>query len=165
MKKFNKILISVLVFYLSFFLILPLSLAQKEESSSFSSSSSEKYYLSLGADNELLMKVNVWGEVKTPGVLDVPDETDLISLLSFAGGPTDKAKLSKVKIIRNHSGKIIEVNIKRYVKNGDYKQIPVVKPGDTVVVPKNSFPGLGKFISFLYNVAVIASVVHVFTRD
>lgn len=104
MKSFKKILIfrrihrTGLVFYLSFFLIIPFCVAQKEDSTSSSSLSSTKYYLSLGADNELLMKVNVWGEVKKPGILDVPDNTDLVSLLSFANDPIEVANHKKIGI-------------------------------------------------------------------
>lgn len=57
------------------------------------------YYL--GEQNELLIKVNIWGFVKKPGQYLVPTDTDLISLISYAGGPLDEAKLKKVKIIRN----------------------------------------------------------------
>jgi len=58
MKQVKKILFSV-----------GLCLAQGKDSTSSSPSSSLKYYLSLGADNELLMKVNVWGEAKKTGIV------------------------------------------------------------------------------------------------
>ena len=41
----------------------------------------------LGTDDQLLIKVNVWGFVAKPGQYLVPSGTDLISLISFAGGP------------------------------------------------------------------------------
>ncbi len=57
------------------------------------------YYL--GEQDELLIKVNIWGFVERPGQYMVPTGTDLISLISFAGGPREQAKLKKVKLIRN----------------------------------------------------------------
>lgn len=58
-----------------------------------------QYYL--GEQDELLIKVNIWGLVRRPGQYMVPKDTDLISLISFAGGPLDQAKMKKVKIIRS----------------------------------------------------------------
>jgi polysaccharide export outer membrane protein len=54
----------------------------------------------LGEQDELLIKVNIWGFVRKPGQYMVPKDTDLISLISFAGGPLEQAKINKVKIIR-----------------------------------------------------------------
>jgi hypothetical protein len=58
-----------------------------------------QYYL--GEQDELLIKVNIWGLVRRPGQYMVPKDTDLISLISFAGGPLDQARMKKVKIIRS----------------------------------------------------------------
>lgn len=60
-----------------------------------------QYYL--GEQDELLIKVNIWGFVRKPGQYMVPKDTDLISLISFAGGPLEQAKIKKVKIIRSTS--------------------------------------------------------------
>ncbi len=59
------------------------------------------YYL--GEKDELLIKVNIWGFVQKPGQYMVPNGTDLISLISFAGGPREEARLSTVKLIRNEA--------------------------------------------------------------
>ena len=47
----------------------------------------------LGAADELLMRVNIWGFVRKPGQYMVPTDTDLICLMSFAGGPAEQAKI------------------------------------------------------------------------
>ncbi len=59
------------------------------------------YYL--GEQDELLIKVNIWGFVQKPGQYMVPNGTDLISLISFAGGPREQARLKNIKIIRNRA--------------------------------------------------------------
>ncbi len=59
------------------------------------------YYL--GEKDELLIKVNIWGFVQKPGQYMVPNGTDLISLISFAGGPREEARLNNVKLIRNEA--------------------------------------------------------------
>jgi hypothetical protein len=165
-KRLTKSLSLFLIFYFTFFGIFGFPLAQEQKESEFLSRATPKYYLAPGTDNELLVKVNVWGEVLQPGIFEVPDNTDLVSLLSIAGGPTENAKLYCVKILRNHleEEKIIEVNVKNYMKSGNYKEIPLIKPGDTVMVPKKSFFSVSKTITFVYNIAVIASAVHLFVE-
>jgi len=128
------------------------------------------YYLSpdysTSLEGRLLMKVNVWGEVNKPGIYEVPDQTDLVSLVSAAGGPTDAAKLSKVKLVRNHFQKkqVIKVDLKKYMEDGNYTDIPKIYPGDTVVIPKSKFSNVAKYMTFIYNVAVIAATVKIYTN-
>ncbi len=111
-----------------------------------------------------MMKVNVWGAVANPGSQYVPDQTDLIGLLSAAGGPLESAKLSKVRLIRTFNGEKenMLINVGKCLRKNEVDKIPEIKPGDTVIVPKKG-PSLGKFIGVLYHVAVIASVVKLMT--
>lgn len=164
--RFKKVLSSGMIFYLVLFHFSIISLAQSEIETESSPKKASQYRLVMGADNEIFMQVNVWGEVKQPGTLQVPDNTDLISLLSFAGGPTENAKLSQVKLIRSFSPKkeVKIINVEKYLKKGNHEAVPIIKPGDTIIVPKTGFHSLTRFISFVYNLAVIASAVHIFTQ-
>ncbi|MBM4162658.1 MAG: hypothetical protein FJ217_16365 [Ignavibacteria bacterium] len=45
-------------------------------------------------------QVNIWGFVQKPGRYEVPSSTDLIQLISYAGGPVQYAKLDEVKLTR-----------------------------------------------------------------
>lgn len=165
MKKMRRIISLFLLAYLGFFQLSGLVWAQEEKNAESQRNTGMDYYLSPGADNQLLIKVNVWGEVSKPGIVEVPDNTDLLSLLSMAGGPTENAKLSKVKIVRNFSeNRIFTVNVRDCVRDGKAEQIPMIKPGDTVIVPRNSFHSVSKYITFVYNLAVIASVIKLFTQ-
>jgi hypothetical protein len=87
---------------LCFSLFLPsfVSAQADEDESGVKPSRGAQYYL--GQEDELLMRVNIWGFVHKPGQYMVPKDTDLISLISFAGGPLDQAKMNNVKIIRAH---------------------------------------------------------------
>lgn len=97
-----------------------------------------KYILSATSD-ALLMTVKIWGEVQRPGLYDVPIGTDLIELISAAGGPTVKANLSKVKVIRsghgNKGNEVTTVSVKEYLETGDATIIPEIRPYDTIIVP------------------------------
>jgi polysaccharide export outer membrane protein len=165
MKKISQIISLCLVIYLSFFQVSGLIWAQEEKSPETQRSTGMDYYLAPGTDNQLLIKVNVWGEVLKPGIVEVPDNTNLLSLISMAGGPTENAKLSRVKIVRNfYENKIFTVNVRDCVRDGKAEQIPLIKPGDTVIVPRNSFHSVSKYVTFVYNLAVIASVIKLFTQ-
>ncbi|HEX9912165.1 MAG TPA: SLBB domain-containing protein [candidate division Zixibacteria bacterium] len=165
MKRVKKLISLGLVFYLFFFQVSSLVWAQVEEKEGTLRNAGSNYFLAPGTNNQLLIKVNVWGEVFKPGIVEVPDNTDLLSLLSIAGGPTENAKLSKVKILRHFpQNKTITVNVKDCVRDGKAEEIPLIKPGDTVIVPRNSFHTVTKYITFVYNLAVIASVIKLFTQ-
>ena len=164
MKKLKRIISLFLIIYLVFFQGLNLIWAQTKEIKENIRDTGQDYYLAPGTNNQLLIKVNVWGEVFKPGIVEVPDKTDLLSLISMAGGPTENAKLNKVKIVSNFSkNKTITINLKDYLQNGKTHKLPSIKPGDTVIVPRNSFHSISKYITFVYNLAVIASVIKIFS--
>ncbi|MCF7918928.1 MAG: SLBB domain-containing protein [Candidatus Cloacimonetes bacterium] len=114
-----------------------------------------------GAGNEQFMiNTYIWGQVRNPGLYKIPDNTDLLTLLSSAGGPTENAKLSKVKIIRPVAGgeRIIYVDLKEYMRTGDMSLIPIMKPGDTVFVAGTAFYAIERVSSFLGSVVIFFSV-------
>ena len=82
-----------------FFLLIPAFAAAQDEGEQRDDDKRGAQYF-LGTQDELLIKVNIWGFVRKPGQYMVPKDTDLISLISFAGGPLEQAKINKVKIIR-----------------------------------------------------------------
>ena len=137
----------------------PESLGQSQPLALMQSNPAYQYYLVPGTDNQLLMRINIWGEVQKPGFLEVPDRTDLLSALSLAGGPKDGAKLTKVKVIRGFNGqqKTWEVNLKEAVNKGEVDKIPLLQPGDTVIVPKGGCRVFSKILTVAYNVAVIVT--------
>ena len=108
------------------------------------------------ADEELLVPVSIWGEVEKPGFYNVPDRTDLAQLISYAGGPTEYANLSKVKLTRPGAGAANAVNVNRYLESGDGTAVPVLQPGDTVYVHKNKRYAWRTFIQVVSELAVIA---------
>ena len=54
----------------------------------------------LGDEEKLEMVVHIWGEVKEPGEFRVSYETNVVELISKAGGPTEFANLSKIRLTR-----------------------------------------------------------------
>jgi hypothetical protein len=118
-----------------------------------------QYYVQSESESQLQIKVYIWGQVLRPGLYQVPDNTDLVALLSFAGGPTEEARLTMVRIVRGDpdNQEVLEINVKNFLKNGQVNEIPVLKPGDTVVVSGSMFHAFSKLVSFIAKIAVVIS--------
>ena len=120
-----------------------------------------RYYL--GSDDELLIPVNIWGFVQRPGQYMIPNNTDLISLLSYAGGPTPDAKMSNIKIVRGDprfKHRILRVNVQRYLDTADDRLNYILKPGDTVIVKGTTYQWLRKFFDFISRLAIFANIYY-----
>ena len=125
------------------------------------SSRASQYYL--GSDDELRIPVNIWGFVRNPGQYMVPNNTDLISLLSYAGGPLEGAKLNTIQIVRNNSkdgNQVWKINVKKYIETADERLIPVLKPGDTIVVKGTTFHWITKSLDFVSKLLVFAQLYY-----
>ncbi len=112
----------------------------------------EKYTGTLG--------VNVFGAVVNPGPYKLQGYRDLVSAILLAGGPTNIASLSDVKIIRTlRDGGLetIEVDLRKYLNKGDPLSNPDLQIGDTVHIPTQNFVVRGvKNLGFWVNVVTAA---------
>jgi hypothetical protein len=88
------------------------------------------------------IKVFVWGYVKFPGQYIVPAPTDINTLFSLAGGPTEDAKLDQLGIYRKNADS--SVTMLRFNYNdimwsdGSWRKfinVPKLQAGDVLVVP------------------------------
>ncbi len=119
-----------------------------------------QYFLGGGVREQVLMAVNVWGFVVKPGQYMVPYNTDLISLLSYAGGPREEAKIKSIKIVRTSEKagrKVITVDVNEFLKTAE-TNIPVLLPGDTVVVSGTTFHFIRQLFDFTWRVATVLQV-------
>ena len=86
------------------------------------------------------IKVSVWGFVRYPGKYIIPSYSNVNDLLSYAGGPTDAAKLEDMRIIRTNadsSQTIIPLDYKDILFNLNVKnnpQAPLLHAGDVLMV-------------------------------
>jgi len=127
---------------------------------SFSPGAVYQYSGSLTGTEQLKIRTYIWGQVRNPGLYIVPDDTDLLTLISSAGGPTENAKLSKVRIIRStiEGEKVINVDLNEYLETGQTELIPILKPGDTIIVSGSTYYAFTKAVNWLSQIAVILSV-------
>ncbi len=87
--------------------------------------------------------VYVLGQVKKPSSITIlPEKTmTLLEAITSAGGFTDVAAISKVKILRMEDGvqKSIEVDVSQITKEGNKQYDIPLKPADIVFVPQSLF--------------------------
>ncbi len=109
---------------------------------SHSGASSAAYYY-ISKPGEITMSINLWGYVRNPGRYEVPISTDLIQLLSYAGGPLADADLGSVKIARavrrDDAIRTVEYTVNlRHLDKLDEKARDI-EPGDTIFIEAPSF--------------------------
>jgi protein involved in polysaccharide export with SLBB domain len=123
----------------------------------------------LGKEEKLEMDVHIWGEVKSPGEYRVSYNTNMVELISKAGGPTGFANLKSVRLARviaadsaggfGKTKRIVEYNLSRYLHNEkEQTQAPVLRPGDVVVVAQNRWYKWREIVRVAQEAAIIASV-------
>jgi hypothetical protein len=130
--KTNEDTVKRLLLFLVFLGIVAVSFAQPAASSTtMSSVSAYSYEGNRAGVEKLKMNVYILGRVSKPGLYLVPDDTDFITLLALAGGPTEDAKLTKIRIVRPENAaldkktepKIVWLNLKKYMETADTKYL------------------------------------------
>ncbi|MEM7647183.1 MAG: SLBB domain-containing protein [Pseudomonadota bacterium] len=93
-------------------------------------------YVSGDSPGTVLMRVNLWGAVNRPGIHHVPVKTDLMALVSYAGGPSNKALLDEVTIKRQvgNTRKLIKVDVEELISGVSHHHVELA-PNDIVVIP------------------------------
>jgi polysaccharide export outer membrane protein len=89
------------------------------------------------------------GEVARPGKYELRGATTLTQGLVVAGGHTRDAKHSQVIIFRRFSNEWVEVkqlDVKKMYDGHDLSEDPLLRPGDTVFVPRNAMSKIAPFI-------------------
>ncbi|MBU9645435.1 polysaccharide biosynthesis/export family protein [Burkholderia gladioli] len=82
-------------------------------------------------------KVQVTGEVKTPGPLAITDvPLRLVDAITRSGGTTAEADLQRVRLTRD--GKFYVLDANAMLDRGDAKENVMLQPGDVINVPDRS---------------------------
>jgi polysaccharide export outer membrane protein len=97
-------------------------------------------------------RITVLGTVSRQGSFPSNNEISLLEALSIAGGWSENSDLRYIKISRQTSiadSNDIEVDLTHYIETGNVSNIPQVKPGDVIFVPKqeNFIRELGGLLS------------------
>ena len=86
-------------------------------------------------------RVFIFGEVKNPGSFPIYGKLTVFEAITLAGGLTQVANPSKVKIIRQEGSEevSIEADLDKLTKKGDISQDKELKANDRVIVPRSFF--------------------------
>jgi protein involved in polysaccharide export with SLBB domain len=81
-------------------------------------------------------KVKVIGAVSKPGFFELESEINVFELIYLAGGPAEKADLSRVRRFFKNGDKTMEevIDVQAFIDKGDMDAIPMVNEGDVVIV-------------------------------
>ncbi len=135
-----KIALTIFIAFASAAPLLAQVSTETELSSSKQSSQSRPGYFYYAKPFEVTMTVNLWGEVPQQGVYVVPTNTDIIQLISFAGGPKERSNLEEVLLYRVSGKKEVKTKVLltiavRDILEGKSPTVPLA-PGDMIVVKR-----------------------------
>ncbi len=136
------------------------------QNESFSRFAAGSEYMSGQEPGTVMMKVNLWGAVRKPGIHHIPVKTDLVGLMSFAGGPNDNALVDEITIKRQQGNKQTRINVDlSQLIHGEYNNNLMLQPDDIIVVPadepwisQNAFT-LAIFASTLASILLSAVII------
>lgn len=87
--------------------------------------------------------IYVLGQVKKPAAIQLPPEksSTVLEAITLAGGFTDIANTSKVRVLRMENGKqtSLDVDVSQITKQGDKSLDITLMPGDVIFVPQSMF--------------------------
>ena len=119
----------------------------------------------VGDADRLEMVVYVLGEVVRPGEYRVTDDTDVLELISKAGGPTEFASLRDVSLRRRDvagtepgAEPIVHVNVSKFLTQEDAAPLPGLSPGDVVMVPRNGKAKWRYVFTMVRDLSVVVSM-------
>ncbi|MFA7056742.1 MAG: SLBB domain-containing protein [Candidatus Cloacimonadales bacterium] len=129
-------------------------------SSGINNASAYSFSGASGDKEQLKINAYIWGEVKSPGLYLVPDNTDILTLIALAGGPSDDARLQDIRIVRSYGEQeeTISVDLESYLNSGDKGYNYTLKPGDTVIVRGTFYRKFKDFVKFMSEIGIILSV-------
>lgn len=129
-------------------------------------------YIFRSAQKESLISVQLMGAVNKPGIYYVPASTDLLKLITLAGGSTNVGDVSEVlvrkqepkawdevksKAINEYQG-AYEVDAEKIIKYGGGKQLKLAQD-DFVYVPQKSTWVTGEATRTISVVSLVAGIV------
>ncbi len=84
-------------------------------------------------------KIAILGEVTHQDNYPVAADISLLEALTTAGGTTAESDLRHIRVLRGGlSRQLIEVDLTQYMETGNLDAMPMVRPGDTIYIPKRS---------------------------
>ena len=109
-----------------------------------------------------LFKINILGEVRSPGYYYVTDVEKMTGIFALAGGVTSDADLDNVYIIRND--KEIELDAQNLIESGSTMGDIGLQSGDRIFVPKTWWANARSVTIILSVVSALVTIAVLFLR-
>ena len=109
-----------------------------------------------------LFKINILGEVKTPGYYYVTDVEKMTGILALAGGVTGSAASEDIYIIRDNEE--ILLNSSEIIEKGNTAADIGLKSGDRIFIPRSFWANAGQYSIIISGLALITTVLIVIFR-
>jgi hypothetical protein len=84
---------------------------------------------------KVLMRILLFGSIPKQGVHYMPEGTDLLFGILYAGGYGEESKLNGITIRRRKVGELMEIDLEDVIASGE--EIPKLQDGDIINVPFN----------------------------
>jgi protein involved in polysaccharide export with SLBB domain len=84
------------------------------------------------------MKINVLGEVLSPGIHQATAMMRISEVISKAGDLTEKSSLRNIEIHKTDGSLRTKADLVRYFNTGDLSTNPVLEGGDVIIVPRST---------------------------
>ncbi len=106
-----------------------------------------------------LVRIIVGGEIRTPNIYTVPPETTIAQAVAIAGGPTERGRLEKIKIIRDRQE--IALDLSRPDSDAAILQI---RSGDQILIGRRGISAREIVGPVASTIAAVAGIVGIFLR-
>ncbi len=133
----------------------------------FMNGRSVNYYYAKPGD--ITITVSIWGFIQRPGLYEVASSTNLINLISLAGGPNSYAKLTDVNVVRvrkdkdgNLTRSEFTVNLKD-LTHVTQKEIEL-KPGDVIYVNHTAWYTVKEVFSVASGIGIFMTSIYYLSR-
>ena len=109
-----------------------------------------------------LLRINILGEVRTPGYYYVTDIEKMTGILALAGGVTGSAATDDIYIIRD--GKEIQISKSKVIEQGNTAADLGLQSGDRIFIPRSFWADAGQYGLILSGLAVLATIIGLLLR-
>jgi len=109
-----------------------------------------------------LIRINIMGEVRTPGYYYVTDIEKMTGILALAGGVTGAAATDDIYIIRNDQ----EIQLKKseVIEKGNTAADLGLQSGDRIFIPRSFWADAGQYGLILSGLAVLVTLISLLIR-
>jgi len=104
-----------------------------------------------------LFKINILGEVKTPGYYYVTDVEKMTGILALAGGVTGSAASEDIYIIRENEE--ILLNSSEIIEKGNTAADIGLQSGDRIYIPRSFWADAGQYGIIISGLAFITTIL------